>query len=66
MTLTVSTVVPRRQAASTPVSVPITIEKTVPSEHHRDRVLIADSRLLETGCSFANETPRLPWASCFR
>ena len=66
MTLTVSTAVPRRQAASTPVSVPITIENTVPSSTIGIVFSIADSRLLETGWSFANETPRLPCASCFR
>ena len=65
-TVSASVGVPRRQAAITPVSVPKTIENTVPSVTIGSVLIRATRRFVETGCSFSNETPRFPWASCFR
>ena len=61
-----SVFVRRRQAAMTPVKMPNTIAKTVPSVTIGRVLIRAMRRFVETGCWFSYEMPRFPWASCFR
>ena len=63
--LTWSSSVPRRQAEITPVSMPITMEKAVPSETIGMVFQRAWRRFVQTGTWLANETPMFPRASSF-
>ena len=58
--------VPRRQAATTPVTRPRTIEKNVPSSSIGIVFASGSQSCGSTGWRFSNERPKSPWARFFR